>query len=124
MKSWFKTGMIFILGLLILLSTGGFSLAKMICLKSGYTTISFNTPEDCCKDREQKTVFSFKAKCCDISTLNIHALQYLATAQQKAVCHSTLAVLHTPIVITALNIQFDFGSSRKVRSAGVMCSRA
>lgn len=116
MKSSIKLVLVTLLSTLILLSTGGFSLAKMICLKSGYTSISLNTPEDCCKDKEQHTPFSIKAKCCDISTMNIDALHYLASTQQKAVCHSTIAVLQTPIAFTQLNTQFVFSSSNPVRS--------
>jgi hypothetical protein len=83
MKSWLKPSLAVVLGILILLAGSGISLAKMACVKSGYTSITLNEPDDCCQHEHEHAPVSFEEKCCDISSMHIEALQYLNSSSQN-----------------------------------------
>jgi len=82
-KTWFKSTISILLGVLILLTGSGISLAKMNCLKSGATEITWNTPDDCCKHEHGHAPVTIEEKCCDISNVNIDILQYITSATQN-----------------------------------------
>ena len=46
----------------------------MVCLKSGFTTVSINTNNDCCKEDPTQSVL--KATCCDFLNFNINLKEY------------------------------------------------
>lgn len=85
MKSWLKSGIAILLGAIILLMGSGVSIAKMVCLKSGHTAITLNKPDDCCKHEHEHAPVELEEKCCDVSSLNVEALQYVSAAQQNIV---------------------------------------
>lgn len=98
MKIWFKATISIFLGVLILITGSGISLAKMVCLKSGYTEISFATPDDCCKHEHEHSPVTIEEKCCDISNVSFDILHYIASASQHieksvvwTVTHATLS---------------------------------
>jgi hypothetical protein len=85
MKSWFKSSIAVLLGAVILLMGSGMSLAKMVCVKSGHTAITLNIPDDCCKHEHEHAPANIEEKCCDVSSLNVEALQYLNSTQHSIV---------------------------------------
>ncbi len=84
MKLFQKIASVF-LAVVFLLSSLGFTVGKMVCLKSGKTKISLSSVEDCCAkakkqnanccDEEQETTtLDFiikKSDCCDISNTSL-----------------------------------------------------
>lgn len=82
MKIWFKAIISVFLGVLILITGSGISLAKMVCLKSGYTEITLNTPDECCKHEHEHAPVTIEEKCCDISNVNVDILHYIVSASQ------------------------------------------
>ncbi len=82
MKIWFKASVSIFLGILILITGSGISLAKMVCLKSGYTSITLTTPDDCCGESEHPEDSVIEEKCCDISNVNVDVLHYLVASTQ------------------------------------------
>lgn len=68
---------------MILLAGSGVSLAKMACVKSGNTLITLNQPDDCCKHEHEHAPVTIEEKCCDVSSMHIDALQYLASSSQN-----------------------------------------
>lgn len=83
MNHWLKSSISILLCVLILATGSGLSFAKMVCLKSGYTQISLNEPDDCCKHEHEHAPMTIEEKCCDISSMDISILQYLASATQN-----------------------------------------
>lgn len=83
MNRWLKSTLSILLGVMILLTGSGVSLAKMVCVKSGYTSITINVPDDCCNHEEQHAPVTIEEKCCDISSMHIAMLQYLTSVTQN-----------------------------------------
>lgn len=109
MKSWLKSGLAILIGVMILLMGSGVSIAKMVCIKSGHTEIAINTVEDCC-GHEQEAPVSIEGKCCDVSSLQIEAQQFLVSSSQHlekafvcievpTVLFSAQALNNTPAVV-------------------------
>jgi len=82
MKVWLKGTISIFLGMLILVTGSGISLAKMVCLKSGYTQITLNTPDECCKHEHEHAPVTIESKCCDITSMNVDILHYLVSSSQ------------------------------------------
>jgi hypothetical protein len=82
MKLRFKVIVSVFLSVLILITGSGVSLAKMVCLKSGYTQITLNTPDECCKHEHEHAPVTIEEKCCDISNVNVDILHYIVSASQ------------------------------------------
>ncbi len=83
MNRWLKSTLSILLGAMILVTGSGVSLAKMVCAKSGYTSISINVPDDCCKHEHEHAPVTIEEKCCDISNMKIDILQYVVSATQN-----------------------------------------
>ncbi len=83
MKIWFKSAVSIVLGILILLSGSGITLAKMVCLKSGSVSISFAAPEDCCGEEDCDDQAVIEERCCDISNVSIAVLEYVGASTQS-----------------------------------------
>lgn len=96
MKFWLKSSLSIVIGIMILLAGSGFSLAKMVCLKSGYTQISLNEPDDCCKHEHEHAPVTIEEKCCDISNISIEVFQYLNSATQTVQKSFASAVFFSP----------------------------
>jgi len=54
------------LALVFLLSSLGFTVNKMTCLKSGKVRVSFVAQKDCCPEKKSSLPI-IKSKCCDLS---------------------------------------------------------
>jgi hypothetical protein len=109
-KTWFKSAISILLGILILLTGSGISLAKMNCLKSGDIEITWNTPDDCCKHEHAHAPVTIEEKCCDISSVNIDILHYVVSATQNI--QKSLAWFDVSSTLSVL----DFGQNDKVVS--------
>src|ERR1044072_824356 len=83
MKIWLKSALSIFLGIMILVAGSGISIAKMICVKSGYTSITLYTPDECCKHTNRHAPVTVEEKCCDISSMHVEVLQYLNSAIQN-----------------------------------------
>ncbi len=70
---------------MILFSGAGISLAKMVCLKSGYTEITLNTPDECCEHEHEHAPVTIEEKCCDISNINVDLEQFIASTSSQIV---------------------------------------
>lgn len=79
MIRWLKGIVTILLSALILLGGSGISLAKMVCLKSGYTEITLNTPDECCKHEHEHAPVTLEEKCCDISNMNVDLQQFITS---------------------------------------------
>jgi len=81
---------------IFLLSGFGFTIGKMVCLKSGKTIISLSALEDCCAQSKKKNCcnenkegntsgFAFeKSDCCDISNTSIALKDFQSSKINKA----------------------------------------
>lgn len=98
MKTWLKSSISLVLGILILLTGSGISLAKMNCLKSGFIAITLNTPDDCCKHEDSNAPVTIDEKCCDISNMNVDILHYVVSATQNF--HKSIQSADLPSAIT------------------------
>lgn len=65
MKKVFQHFTSVFLALAILMVSGGFTLSKMTCLKSGYETVALSKQGECCNN-EISSHASIKSKCCAI----------------------------------------------------------
>lgn len=99
-----KSTLSVLLSIMMLVTGSGVSLAKMVCVKSGYTTISVSDPDECCKHEHKHPPVTIEEKCCDISSVHISALQYLTTASQNI--QKSLTCVELP----ALSFNFDVHS--------------
>jgi hypothetical protein len=92
MKRWLKSSISIFLGILILVTGSGLSLAKMVCVKSGYTQITLSEPDDCCKHEHEHWPVTLEEKCCDISSMDVAMLQYLVSSTQNIQKHIVIEV--------------------------------
>lgn len=83
MNRWLKSTLSILLGVIILVTGSGVSLAKMVCVKSGYTSITINVPDDCCQHEHEHAPVTIEEKCCDISSMHVDILQYVVSATQN-----------------------------------------
>jgi len=85
------------LAAVFLLSGFGFTIGKMVCIKSGKTVISLSALEDCCAKSKKKNCcnenekqnttsnFSFeKSDCCDVSNTSISLKDFQSSKINKA----------------------------------------
>jgi len=100
MNRWLKSTLSIVLGVMILVTGSGVSLAKMVCVKSGYTSISLNTPDDCCKHEHEQAPVTIEEKCCDISSMHVDILQYVVSATQNI--EKSFVSIEVPSVLSAL----------------------
>lgn len=100
MKTWLKSTLSILLGIMILVTGSGVSLAKMVCLKSGYTQITLNEPDDCCQHEHNYAPVTIEEKCCDISSLSIELYQYLNSATQSIEKTLSIVEVASPSTIT------------------------
>ena len=65
-----------LLAMIFLVSSMGFTVNKMVCIKSGKTKISFSALKDCCREKKSGTPV-LKNKCCDItnSSFNLESFE-------------------------------------------------
>lgn len=110
MKAWLKSAISIFLGMLILVTGSGISLAKMVCLKSGHIEFSLNEPDDCCPRSEHKADVTIDEKCCDISSINVDVLHYIVSATQSI--EKSVALFDIPS-----GIVFDFVSLEHVNTS-------
>jgi hypothetical protein len=86
-----------LLAAVFLLSGFGFTIGKMVCIKSGKTVISLSALEDCCAKSKKKNCcnenkkenttsnFSFeKSGCCDVSNTSISLKDFQSSKINKA----------------------------------------
>lgn len=106
MNRWLKSIVALFLGVIILLTGTSLTLAKMVCLKSGYTSITFNKPDDCCKHEHEHAPVTIEEKCCDVSSMHLEALQYLVSSSQN-IQKSFVAIEVTSPLSTFGYAQFD-----------------
>ena len=78
------------LATVFLLSSLGFSVSKMVCLKSGKTKVSLANIHDCCK-KTKSPLAVVKANCCDINTtsFNLGDIQTLEKGSLQFLQHHT-----------------------------------
>jgi hypothetical protein len=107
MFNWVKIPITIIIAVMILFSGAGISLAKMVCLKSGYTEITLNTPDDCCAHEHEHAPVTIEEKCCDISNINVDLEQFITSGFN----HIIKADYWMPV---ASMLNFDFGTFSKV----------
>lgn len=79
MNRWLKGIVTILLSALILLGGSGISLAKMVCLKSGYTEITLNTPDECCAHEHEHAPVTIEEKCCDISNMSVDLENFITS---------------------------------------------
>ncbi|MCE9538647.1 MAG: hypothetical protein K8R85_05450 [Bacteroidetes bacterium] len=60
-----------LLAMVFILSSLGFTINKMVCLKSGKVKISLSNLKDCCPE-EKSSLPVIKAQCCDINNTSFH----------------------------------------------------
>lgn len=70
MKAIKKTIALF-LAMVFILSSLGFTINKMVCLKSGKVKISLSHLKDCCPEKKSSLPV-IKAQCCDINNTSFH----------------------------------------------------
>ena len=108
MNRWLKSTLSILLGVMILATGSGLSLAKMVCLKSGYTQITLSGPDDCCQHEHEHAPVTIEEKCCDISSMDVDMLQYLVSATQN---------IQKSVAVEIPNNLFCFDSFEVVRSS-------
>lgn len=113
MNRWLKSIVALFLGVIILLTGTSLTLAKMVCLKSGYTSITFNQPDECCKHEHADAPVTIDEKCCDVSSMHLEALQYLISSSQN-IQKSFVAIEVAPLSIFDYT-RFDNSVSNQVR---------
>lgn len=111
MNSWSKSCLAIFLGVIILLTGSSLTLAKMVCLKSGYTSITLNKPDDCCKHEHEHAPFTLEEKCCDVSSMHIDVLQYLTSSSQN--------IQKSMVCVEVPTLTFHFDSYSEIVSAVV-----
>ncbi len=83
-----------LLAVIFLVSSMGFTVNRMVCIKSGKTKISFTELKDCCKEKNSTTPI-VKNKCCDITNSSFNLGSFQSTEKIK--------VANTFIELTAYN---------------------
>ena len=82
------------LSVLILLFSFGFTINKMVCLKSGSIRASLSDIQDCCSNEKETTLPVVKAHCCDLSSTAFHLNDYNPSEQ-----HSVHAALNCSLIL-------------------------
>jgi len=103
MNKWIKIPVSITIAVLILLGGSGISLAKMVCLKSGYTEITLNTPDECCAHEHEHAPVTIEEKCCDISNMSVD-LENFVTSNSNTIIKADYWM---PV---AFLINFDFST--------------
>lgn len=76
-----KTTALF-LAMVFILSSLGFTINKMVCLKSGKVKISLSHLKECCPG-EKNSGTIIKTKCCDINNTSFHLTDFDASQKSK-----------------------------------------
>ncbi len=111
MNGWLKSTLSFLLGAIILVTGSGVSLAKMVCAKSGSTSITLNVPDDCCTHEHEHAPVTIEEKCCDISNMHLDIMQYIVSATQN--------IQKSVVSVDVPAITFSFDSYSEIVSAVV-----
>jgi hypothetical protein len=74
----------FFLCLFILAFSLGFTINKMVCLKSGKVKIALTPIKECCSKKSSSKT-TLKTHCCDLSSLSFQLNEYSPTQQQSVV---------------------------------------
>lgn len=101
-----KTISAFLLATLVLLYSTGFTLNKMLCLKSGKSKTSFTWVDDCCsKEGAADEVPVLKTMCCDNTSAFFHLNEYNPSQQNEipAVANCLLPYSYDLISVVAIN---------------------
>lgn len=109
MNRWLKSFVSILLGAMILFTGSSVSLAKMVCAKSGATSITLNKPDECCVHDHEHAPFNFEEKCCDVSSMHLDALQYIVTSSQN--------IQKSVLFIEVPAVAFSFDSYSEIVSA-------
>lgn len=72
----------FFLCLFILAFSLGFTINKMVCLKSGKVKIALTPIKECCSKKSSSKT-TLKTHCCDLSSLSFQLNEYNPTQQQS-----------------------------------------
>ena len=70
------------LAVVFVLSSLGFTINKMVCLKSGKTKVSLTHVKDCCPEKKS-TVPVVKAQCCDIQNSSFKLTDFNPSQKQN-----------------------------------------
>lgn len=77
------------LATVFILSSLGFTINKMVCLKSGKTKISLTHVKDCCSDKKSATPI-VKAQCCDIHNSSFKLTDFSVAQKHDVPCSQEL----------------------------------
>ncbi len=101
MKAIYKITAVFLV-LALMLSSLGFTVNKMICLKTGKTKISFTHVKNCCPTKKLATPI-IKANCCDLqnTTFSLHDFNTSQKVNTPFALATVLPVWHNNFI--ALN---------------------
>ena len=92
------------LALVFLLSSLGFTVNKMTCLKSGKVRVSFVAQKDCC-EMEKSALPIIKSKCCDLanSYFNLGDVQHSQKLLLEKQVSATVPFFYTQKYVSALS---------------------
>ncbi|CAN5451537.1 hypothetical protein BH10BAC1_BH10BAC1_14110 [soil metagenome] len=116
----FKKITSFFLAIVFLLSGFGFTIGKMVCLKSGKTKVSLAIVEDCCKKAKRQSIACCdeeeqiqegitvikKGDCCDISNTHLQLKDFNPSEKKIVPEANCLSLAYTQITYadnTSLN---------------------
>ncbi len=77
------------LATVFVLSSLGFTINKMVCLKSGKTKISLTHVKDCCPEKKSTTPV-VKAQCCDIQNSSFKLTDFSVAQKHELPCSQEL----------------------------------
>jgi hypothetical protein len=100
------------LSLLIVLGGGRFTIGKMVCLESGYSSYSMGKAKDCC-EKNSSSDQSVKRSCCDLVNVSYSLDDYNPSNNVKVAVQG-FEFYHLPFSINLF--PFNIFSSKKVFS--------
>ncbi|MBN8696202.1 MAG: hypothetical protein J0L87_06705 [Bacteroidetes bacterium] len=77
------------LATVFVLSSLGFTINKMVCLKSGKTKISLTHVKDCCPEKKS-SIPVVKAQCCDIQNSSFKLTDFSVAQKHELPCSQEL----------------------------------
>lgn len=95
MKLFQKIASVF-LAIVFLLSSLGFTLNKMVCLKSGKTKISLVNVKDCCPEKKSTTPI-IKSKCCDLQNSSFKLKDFSVVQKNEIAAHEQISFTSTTL---------------------------
>lgn len=102
MKTIQKIAALF-LSVIFLLFSFGFTINKMVCLKSGKMKVSLSNIKDCCSMESKTAIPVVKAHCCDINSTAFHLNDYNPSQQ-----YSMPVVVHYTLPLNQKEISFGY----------------